>query len=215
MSVADALKVWDRIDTVLQSKMLPAFESFLPGVSWDELLKAEGILGQQLPDCVRAAYLRHNGQRNRSGDPHCFLEPFSEWLPLEAALEDWRMFVSLASDFTAAMTEAELNESLRLDHCAIRHVSFHAGHIPIGSTYAGSHFFVDLAPGKLGVYGQVFSSAPEDVDLREPCGSSFEGYMLTLVEHLDRGTLIYNKRRGLIEPVTGEPVMSILPTIVV
>jgi cell wall assembly regulator SMI1 len=142
---------------------------------------------------------------------HIFLEPFAEWLPLEAMLDDWRMFVSLAAEFEEAMSEQEKRASRRVDNCVIRNVSFHAGHIPIGSTYASSHFFVDLAPGDLGVRGQVFASAPEDVDVREPCGSSLEAYLLALVDHLERGSLVYNKTRGLVEARSGERVLSILP----
>jgi cell wall assembly regulator SMI1 len=209
MSVADCLVVWERIDAVLKEKMFPAFSSFLPGATWDEVLNAERVIGQVLPDCVRAAYLRHNGQQYKNEGYISFLMPFAQWLPLDAMLEDWRMLSSLAMEFDEAMTAPERRDSLRTDHCAIRNVSFHAGHIPIGSTFASSHFFVDLAPGDLGLHGQVFSSAPEDVDVREPEATSLEVYMLALVNHLESGRLIYNKGRGLMDSLDGDKIVQL------
>jgi cell wall assembly regulator SMI1 len=211
MSLADSTLVWDRIDAVLLSKMPPAFSAFLPGATWDELLDAERAIGQQLPDCIRAAYLRHNGQQLTDAGYHAFLMPFAEWVPLKAMVADWQMFASLAAEFKESMTAEELQESLRTDNCSIRKDPFHPGHIPIGTTYAGCHFYVDLAPGALGVHGQVFSSAPEDVHIRQPDAASFEIYMLTLLDHLDRGSLIYSKDRGLINPMNGQKIVQLLP----
>jgi cell wall assembly regulator SMI1 len=213
MSLADSTLVWNRIDAVLQSKMSPAFASFLPGATWAELLDAERVLGQQLPDCVRAAYLRLNGQRPTDAGNHCFLMPFAEWVSLEAMVQDWQMLASLGAEFKETMTPEEQRESLRVDNCAIRKDPYHTGHIPIGNTYAGSRFYVDLAPGALGIYGQVFDSAPEDVDVRAPSCDSFENYMLSLVDHLEQGRLLYETGRGLVNASTKKAIVELVPRI--
>jgi cell wall assembly regulator SMI1 len=213
IALPEALAVWDRVEEVLAREAPPIVASMLAGAQLEEIKAAEATFGQQLPPFVRAAYLRHNGQRYNGVDSDEFLMPFAEWLPLESVIDTWKMFVELEVEFAESMTPSEQRDSLLVSKSVIQKVPFHKGHIPIGSTGAASYFYVDLAPGGLGVRGQVFHGAADDYFPREIEADSFQTYMLALADHLERGSLVYDRERGLVNAANNERIVRLPPTL--
>jgi cell wall assembly regulator SMI1 len=213
LSLPEAFAVWDHVEEVLSRKAPPIEASMLAGAQLEEIEAAEVVFGQQLPQFVRAAYLRHNGQRYNGVDSNAFLMPFAQWLPLKSVIDTWKMFVELEVEFAESMTPSEQRDSLLVSNSVIQKVPFHKGHIPIGSTGASSYFYVDLAPGGLGVRGQVFHGAADDYFPREIEADSFQTYMLALVDHLEKGSLVYDRERGLVNASNNEEIVRLLPTL--
>jgi cell wall assembly regulator SMI1 len=209
MDLSAALEEWDRIEAVLLAKAPPIARSLLPGASLDELHRVEREIGCVLPDFVRAAYLRHNGQVYRGEGCHHFLMPSATWTPLATCLENWQMLASVEHELLAHSTSANDHHEWSAEDCAVRRVPWHAGHIPIGACDWDEYFFLDTAPGGKGTNGQLFTkSMEEDYSQIEPCGDSLQSYLLTLVDHLQQGRVVYDMQRGrLLDSLAGRPLI--------
>jgi cell wall assembly regulator SMI1 len=209
MSLSAALDTWDRMEATL-GRLAPAIvASFCPAANWDQLLRTEQVIGEQLPDFIRAAYLRHNGQVRGRRVAHYLFMPFCDWLDLGEVAEFWKEQREANDDFFPTMNAAEIRYMEQIDNCAIRSVSYHRGHVPIGSSWAGSDFFVDLDPAALGVRGQVFHGAADDFFPRKTDAISLETYIQDLIDRLTEGSVVHFPDRGLINPLTGNNVYSV------
>jgi cell wall assembly regulator SMI1 len=204
-----AFDTWDRLERALERLAPPIVASFRPAASWDQLLHAEQVIGEQLPDFVRAAYLRHDGQIYSYREAHYLLMPFSDWMNLSEVVEFWKEQREANDDYLPSLNAVEIAEMERIDNCAIRNMSYHRGHIPIGCTGAGSNFFLDLAPAALGIRGQVFQGAADDFFPREIEAPSLEAYLQNLIDRLEEGSVAYSQKKGLFNPLTGVGVYTV------
>jgi cell wall assembly regulator SMI1 len=209
LSLDEAFEEWDRAEAALRRLAPEIAASLRSPASMDQLLETEKLIGEQFPDFVRAAYLRHDGQVLNRRVAHYLLMPTCIWLELAEVNEFWKEQREANDDFFPTMTAVETEYMSRIDNCVIRNVSFHRGHIPIGSSWAGDNFYLDLAPGVLGVRGQVFGGAADDFFPRETEAASLERYLQNLIQRLEEGSVVYAPDTGLFDPSTGMRVYSV------
>jgi cell wall assembly regulator SMI1 len=132
--VATALEAemaWERLEAWLKPNADRIWYSFYPLALESELQTAEEALGVTLPDDIRVAYSRHNGQSHLALFPDGF--KFCSLLDVE---EIWGYQTRLAEQFK----EAEF---------------WHPKWIPITDNAAGEYHFVNLNPADPD-YGRIF-----------------------------------------------------------
>jgi cell wall assembly regulator SMI1 len=209
MNLKAALELWDELEAKLKLLVPPIVASLRSAASMDQLLQTEELIGEEFPDFVRAAYLRHNGQVLDRRVTHYLFMPFCIWLDLGEVMAFWKEQREANDDFFPTMTAAETAYMNRIDNTVVRNVSFHRGHIPIGASWSGVDFFLDLAPGTLGLRGQVFRGAGDDFFPRETEAASLELYLQNLIARLEEGSVAYAPDTGLFDPSTGMRVYSV------
>jgi cell wall assembly regulator SMI1 len=209
VSIEEEFESWDQLEAALRRFAPEIVASFRPGASMDQILQTEELIGAQFPDFVRAAYLRHNGQvLTRRVADYLFI-PFCHWLDLAEVNEFWREQRDANDDFLPSLTSSEIAYMSRIENTVIRNVSYHAGHVPIGASWTGVNFFLDLSPGAMGVRGQVFRGAADDFFPRKAEAESLWRYLRNFVDRLDEGSVAYSPKKGLYDPLTREDVLTV------
>ena len=72
---------------------------------------------------------------------------------------------------------------------AVKRLDWHLRWIPFASNDSGEYFFLDLAPGTLGINGQVVEFGHEEGPLRI-LGTSLESFLVKYADALEAGTYV-------------------------
>jgi cell wall assembly regulator SMI1 len=136
---------WERIERWLAVNAPEVADGLDSPASEEDIADAEQELGVRFPDSVRAAYLRHDGQRR---DAPSTLYGW-EWLSMARIREEWSVWKELldGGDFDGLSNDA--------DGLAVRSDWWHPAWIPLTYDGMGNHHCLDLAPGPGGAVGQV------------------------------------------------------------
>lgn len=139
----------DHMDAVLQERVPRLYKSLNPPATEAQIKWAEDMLGMDFPIDLRAAYMRHNGQR-------CVGSPVG-WLDIERVVrqaeENAEVLRGLLKDGCEDILQAPAvigqNQKTRLDWWSSRW-------IPFSRNSSGWQVCVDMDPAPAGVVGQVF-----------------------------------------------------------
>jgi cell wall assembly regulator SMI1 len=170
---------WDRVERWLALEAPNVADGLNPPAREVDLAEAEVVLGVRLPEAVRRAYLRHDGQRRDA--PWMF--DGSEWLSLNRIQEEWRVWKELLDDGDFDGSEGEGDgETVRTDW-------WNAGWIPLTYDGSGNHHCVDMAPGPRGNVGQIIEMWHDD-GARPVVATSFEAWIGGFADALEAGEYV-------------------------
>jgi cell wall assembly regulator SMI1 len=170
---------WERIERWLAVNAPEIAEGLNPPASADEIATTERLLDRRLPDDVRAAYLRHDGQQS---DAPWFLYGW-EWLSLARIRDEWSVWRDLldGGDFDGTQSDG--------DGQVVRDDWWNSGWIPVTYDGSGNHYCVDLSPGPQGTAGQVIEMWHDD-DSRPVVDASFDEWIARFAAALEAGEYI-------------------------
>lgn len=166
---------WDRIEAWLAANAPGVLASLNPPATDADIAATEALVGRALPDDVRAAYRRHDGQADDGG-----LFGASDWLPLARVRDEW-------SEWKAATDNGDFagltNDT---DGRVISRDWWHSGWVPLALSGGGDSYCVDLAPGSDGTVGQVIEMIHDASD-RPVLAASFSDWLDDFAEELEAG----------------------------
>ena len=186
-------EVWARLEAAMVARDPGLLEWLGPPADESALQRIEKEVGQRLPEEVRYAYLRHDGQRSSLG--HDLAPPYRLplffsywWMPLDEVLSDWKMQVKIADD---QHDDWVANwEDPYLEGRVVIQLAWFRGWVPIGRDESRGRCFVDLVPGKTGSHGQLVSyldvDPPEDNDV---FATGLNDYLWRLADCLETGKI--------------------------
>jgi cell wall assembly regulator SMI1 len=196
--IQDSNALWDRFEAMLRVHASALLESFYPPATLEQLEQAERALDVQLPDEVRAAYLRHDGCSKKWIGSLCHLGS------LERVVEVWKSCCGVAEELRLT---GDLMLGYQPDDSAWPTLKvwpgwFHPKWIPIGVSNTPSCVHVDLCPNPAGKHGQLL----QDEGMGEPSvlADSLNGYLEFLIEKVEHGVLKYDN--GWVLAASGERV---------
>lgn len=174
--------VWKRIEDWLQAHAPEALAGLNGPASLEQIEHAEHALGVRLPDDVRAAYLRHNGQ-----DPDAPLVLLGwEFLSLEEVVAQWSIWKDLLDSGTFDTAQSNADGHL------VKQDWWNAAWIPFTHNGGGDHLCIDLDPGTEGVAGQIIEMW-HDEGSRPVLAPSFEAFLSAYVDSLDAGDYLFDE----------------------
>ncbi len=139
MAIAD---IWQKIEEWYSKNAPDGDPGLRPGVSGEEISKAEQTLGIELPSDVRSSYELHNGSKNA-------LFPMGYYLlSLEEVIDEHDVWCGLLS-------ADELPQSDPESEGPIKQVWWSPKWIPITHSGGGDHDCIDLEPAEGGTAGQI------------------------------------------------------------
>ncbi len=149
--------------------------SLNPPASDDALAETERLIGRPLPDDVRAAYRRHDGQAFNNG-----LFDGWDWLSLEGVRREWTVWKDLLDGGTFDGIE---NDAGGRD---VVQDWWNPGWVPVTASGSGDNHCVDLAPGRRGKVGQVITMC-HDYGARPVLAHSFQDWLADFADELEAG----------------------------
>ena len=174
----DAPLAWSRLEAVLPPSVLADLR---PGASDAALDAAEHAIGAELPAEARVAYALHDGQRGAAPGVVIGLRllPIAE---VVAAWSLWREIVETSPDIGEAPSRA-------VPEGVVRPLYVDLGWLPLVDDGAGNHVALDLAPGPLGVRGQVITFG-SDEPVRHRLAGSLPDLLLWLADAYGAGRVV-------------------------
>lgn len=169
-------------------KELPMLvESMRPGASEAEIASLEAVIGQSLPDDVRALYALADGQTpfEFGKTPHYpglfFGHPFN---PIESVKRDWSQWQSIDRSIN---DDSEFESSFPPG--AVKALVTNPGWIPLSDDAGGNHMGVDLDPGPHGNPGQwiVFGTDEQE---KVRVASSLGALLSWIAGEIEQGHLV-------------------------
>ena len=175
---------WSRINRWIQ-KQTPELAKDINGpASAKEIQALEKYLGADFPQSFKDFYQIHNAQNAHSDG----IMNAEEFLSLERIKDEWTVWNDLlkGGDFEGiTSTPAK----------GIKNDWWNAKWIPITYDGGGNHICLDLDPAEGGNYGQMIRMWHDD-DSRELIAPSFEAWIKTFVEDLEKGEYIHSDEYG-------------------
>jgi cell wall assembly regulator SMI1 len=136
------------------------------------LVAAEAEIGFRLPDDLRALYLHADGQVDigtvTDPAPGTIVTPLFggyEFVPLEKALDDYRVWDDLIDDWNAG-DDPNFCITLRAGDPPVAREYWRRGWFPFAIDGGGNAYAVDLAPVEGGTWGQVILTGSDEDERR-------------------------------------------------
>lgn len=186
---------WEDFDSLLAAKAAPMFVVLNEPVEPQQLDAAEAALGCRLPDSLRGAYLRHNGQRPDWETPFGLFGQY-HWLSLDRVVSIYESQSTLRDGYLNDPANAEerflfvQEEDALVPTQAVRYDLWNARWIPLAADNTGTLLVVDMAPGPAGQAGQVFLWEAVDRASQDLVARSFEALIETLASALESGRIL-------------------------
>lgn len=184
LSSSPMKEYWSRINNWIQKEAPALAENINGPASAQEIKELENYLGVEFPTSFKDFYLIHNAQTAHSDG----LMNAEEFLSLERIKDEWTVWNDLlkGGDFDG-ITSTPVN--------GIKNDWWNAKWIPITYDGGGNHICLDLDPEKGGKYGQMIRMWHDD-DSRELIAPSFEAWIKTYVEDLEKGEYVHSDEYG-------------------
>ncbi len=174
-------RLWQRIDTWLQTFAPHRATNLNPGVSPGELAEAEALLRLPLPPDFKASYALHNGAGGNG-----FLMGYLDFYPLESVVTSAQGYEELLLDTAWA---SRLPEWVKLKkHLPVQPVWRHPAWLDFAGIGDGDQWCLDLAPAPDGNNGQILFWSHE-TGLAEILFPNFESLLLAFANRLEAGLL--------------------------
>jgi cell wall assembly regulator SMI1 len=213
MNAAQAKLFWDYVDDVLARKAPVAFAALRPGASMAQVELLEHGLGVTLPDEVRFAYLRHDGQDATKPGNFLLFITLCHWAPLDDVQAKWRFFKEISDEHRVSIPEVYPEYTEWWDDLVIHPHEWSPKWIPVGISSTPTAVSVDLQPGPKGNLGQLIS---DDLTCEGAVmAPSFNAYFQRLCDYLESGLLVHNPDEGFLEASSGLKVFGIFPEILI
>jgi cell wall assembly regulator SMI1 len=176
---------WTRIERWLVVNAPEIARGLNSPASDEDTGATEDHLGVAFPHGVRAAYLRHDGQRR---DAPWMLYGW-EWLSLARIEEEWSVWKDLldGGEFDGLENDG--------DDPAVRTDWWNESWIPLTYDGAGNHHCLDLAPGPRGISGQIIEMWHDD-GARAVVAPSFEAWIARFADALEAGEFVSHEDHG-------------------
>jgi len=170
MSVRD---LWTEVLARMAAALPEPTAPFLPGNGEADVARLERRVGRELPADFREFLTLHGGQ----DDPDWLNGPleFQHFMTVDEMIEDYGMLSEVAADFAEPQPQPA--------HFAMR--GWSPGWLKFAS-FQNDGYAIDLSPGELGTYGQVFFR-PNVPDLEPPVAPSFTAFLEALRDKLAAG----------------------------
>lgn len=178
-------QVWARVEAWLAAHAPAVAAGLNPPASEDELAETERQLGVRLPESVRAAYLRHDGQ---SADAPGLFDGW-EWLSLESVRHEWKIWKRLldGGDFKGMRSDG--------DGAVVRDDWWNAAWVPLTHSGSGDHHCLDLDPGPSGTPGQIIRMWHDD-GARPVEAAGFAAWLTAFADDLEAGRFVASEDGG-------------------
>ena len=180
-------ELWRRIDLWFET-FAPAYaNAFFPGVTEEDLVEAEAVLGVTLPPAFKASYRIHNGAQ-------CdfVLLGYPDFYQLSAGLSIWKdkqeLFPKLFQQDAHWATKVPYWVEQQ-EHFPVQPVWWHSAWLDFAGNGAGDTWCIDLAPAIGGHIGQVLSWSHE-VGVGGVLFPSFEALLSTYADQLEAGLYV-------------------------
>lgn len=192
------MAIFDRLEHFMQTWRHTTV-SLNPPASAAQIEAAEKAMHVRLPDEVRAAYRRFNGVTReafspaypaRHPGPALFVNMY-DWVDLERMVSLWRMMKSIEAQFMASGVWQRVRASDIQPHLKARPVDWCRKWVPIGDSGHFDKVYVDVAPIKAGVRGQIVYAGRGFGP--EVSAVGFNSYLERLLTAYDSGKLILDK----------------------
>jgi cell wall assembly regulator SMI1 len=207
---------WRRIEAWLDGHLPILKLSLRPGILERDLAKFEKLVGQRLPDDVRASWMIHDGQRPVPYLPDAVEYGVeydddllgkgvvfgSEVLPLlhetdclasSPALGHWKFWAEMVGASERGEDEGMLDEfsreSTSSPEGAIRRRHACRAWIPLVEMNDSNHIGIDLDPGPCGVVGQVINFG-RDQERKYVLARSWAHFLEDLADELEAGNFL-------------------------
>jgi cell wall assembly regulator SMI1 len=176
---------WPRIERWLAVNAPEVADGLNSPASEEDIAITEDHLGVAFTHDVRAAYVRHDGQRRDSP----WLLYGWEWLSLARIRDEWLVSKELLDrgDFDGLENYG--------DNSAVRSDWWNARWIPLTYDGAGNHRCLDLAPGPPGIPGQIIEMWHDD-GARPVVAPSFEAWIARFADALEAGEFVAHEDYG-------------------
>jgi internalin A len=160
------IKLWERLESVLQEFSPKDFEALLPPASEEAITQCEKEIGLEFPEELRSAYLRHNGMGRLRPDgalSGCFFGGGDRWYAIEEVAPAWRMMSEVSEDLKADGDEEILFPAPAewWDALAVQPMYWNKNWIPVGAMSSNPDQCIDLAPCPRGAFGQLIQLSGE------------------------------------------------------
>lgn len=175
---------WSRIDNWIQ-KEAPALAADINGpATANEIKDLEEYLRVEFPESFKEFYRIHDAQKAHADG----IMNAEEFLSLERIKDEWTVWNDLlkGGDFEG-ITSTPVK--------GIKNDWWNAKWIPLTYDGGGNHICLDLDPAEGGNYGQMIRMWHDD-DTRELIAPSFEAWIKTYVEDLEKGEYVYSDDYG-------------------
>lgn len=167
-----------------------AVEAFLnPPASEAELLALQEEIGFDLPDDLKALYLKANGQIDiyhaESAEPGKVLTPFFgayDFISIERAVTSYRLWKGIFDEYGETFHESFNEEIIGVRQGDPVYPEYwRPGWLPFSIDGGGNSYAVDLSPPPSGTYGQVIVIGSDEDERRvlAPSISAFLQFALT------------------------------------
>jgi cell wall assembly regulator SMI1 len=199
--------IWNRFEAMLAKHAAALLGALRPPASMAQIHSVEAAVECELPDDVRAAYMRHNGsisaEQLRSNASVLF-GSLCWWASLEEVVTHHRSWLECLDD---ALQNTERVYVLPpcepfWDDLKIRPGWYDKQRIPVGVSNTMNSVFVDMNPAPKGTIGQLLA----DTGMGEPVliAEGFNHFLEMLIERVERGVLVF--REGWMWADINEPV---------
>jgi cell wall assembly regulator SMI1 len=175
--------------------------AFNPPATAAKIASAEQFIGLQLPNEVRAAYLRFDGTTrepwihggvNKPQGPALFL-PFYDWVSLDRMVSLWKEMRRLRDLLVSDGTWADIASPDMLVHSRRQTwrawpMGWHDHWIPLGDSADPCKVYIELAPAPAGRVGQLICTHEGDLNTEVMAGS-FNEYLERFLTGVETGEL--------------------------
>ncbi|MFD4442190.1 SMI1/KNR4 family protein [Nocardia sp. NPDC058519] len=200
-----AIELFEDYVSWLRVNVPRAYENLAPPAARDDIDRLECVLGQRLPDDVKAVLMRHNGQRltdtathDEDGAVPCIPTlSFLSTVLIEACWSEWVDLREMddiedLQDDCEAMPGAEGR---------VRPLYTSPGWIPLWSDPARSDYIgLDFDPDSDGIRGQIINFGRNE-DRHFVCADNFTELLQILLDEVRSGqwpasTLVFDEEKG-------------------
>jgi len=182
--MSDMHNIWDRFENWLTHHASHLVEDLNPPASKEAIEKVESTLGVPLPRIYVEFLSIHNGQ-DQDAEYLIYME---ELLSTERIVDEWTVWKDLLDGGDFRGIESEPAQGIKNDWWNVKW-------IPITYDGAGNHYCIDLDPAEGGKKGQIIRMW-HDTPERELIALSFEEWISTYVDMLEKGVYTYSKDYG-------------------
>lgn len=165
-----------------------------PPATEAQIAALESVIGQCLPDDLRAAYLRFNGQvKNEQRGRGWSLFPSSYYWPsLDEVLADWE-YANASHD--AGAEEQAASIAVEYDLPALGFFPSRR-RILVATGCTTDFLFCDLHPGPKGKVGQIINQSAEAADEPDVWADSFAQLLTIVLDAAEQGRIQFDPVKG-------------------